>query len=65
MSDENDKSVAERSKHPVRIKSAILAEFLEEYGEHAGWDEWLDFLKERPELKGFEWARSLGDRYSS
>ncbi len=65
MSDNKNESVAEGRRHPRCMKSEIFAEFFREYGEHAGWDEWLAFLEERPELKGFEWARSLADRHSS
>ena len=65
MSDKKDKSPSEQRLLPVCAKSAIIAEFLKEYREHAGWDEWLVFLDERPELQGFEWARSLACRHFS
>ena len=64
MSDKKDKSLSEQRLRSACMKSEIFAEFLKEYGEHAGWDEWLAFLEERPELDGFEWARSLGNRSS-
>ena len=44
---------------PVLNKTETFAEFLNEYGEHAEWEEWLVFLQERPELEGFDWARSF------
>ena len=50
---------------PAHEKSQVLANFFKEYGEYADWEDWLTFLKERPELKGFEWARSLADRPNS
>lgn len=46
-------------------KSEVLAKFFKEYGELAGWDEWITFLKEHPELEGFEWARALADNSSN
>ncbi len=40
-------------------KTESYAEFLQKYGENANWEDWLAFLKSRPELEGFGWARSL------
>ena len=46
-------------------KKEALVEFLRKYGELASWDEWLAFLEQRPELKGFDWARSFFESPSS
>lgn len=46
----------------AREKTDVYAEFLEIYGEQASWEDWQDFLLERPELEGFEWARCLMSR---
>ncbi len=49
----------------IRKKSALLAEFIEQYGEHAEWEEWVKYLQERAELEEFDWAQSLIKRSSS
>jgi hypothetical protein len=54
-----DEVIAEWDLPLALKKTEIFAEFFKEYGEHAEWEEWLTFLKERPELEGFEWARNL------
>ncbi len=41
----------------VREKSLVIAAFLNEYGEHATWEEWCSFLQEH-QAKGFEWTHS-------
>jgi hypothetical protein len=46
-------------------KSALLADFIEQYGEHAEWEEWIKYLQERSELDKFEWTRPLIRRSSS
>ena len=38
-----------------RKRSKVIAAFLNEYGEHASWEEWCAFLHER-QAKGFEWT---------
>lgn len=58
-SEKIDKLIAEWKLLPASDKQVVLAEFLKEYGEHASWEEWLTFLKEKPELEGFQWARSM------
>jgi hypothetical protein len=58
-SEQIDRLIAEWKLFPVTEKSVVLAEFLKEYGENAVWEEWVTFLQERPELEGFQWARSL------
>lgn len=65
MSDKKDNTATKPQPHPVCTKAAIIDEFLKKYGEGASWEEWLTFLAERPEMKGFEWARSRGSRRSS
>jgi hypothetical protein len=56
-----DQLIGEWRQCRVHEKTAAYRDFLKKYGEDAGWDEWVAFLKERPELKGFDWARSLAD----
>lgn len=65
MSSQKEGSLAEWKMLAAHEKSQVLAEFNKEYGEYADWEDWLTFLKERPELKGFDWARSLADRPNS
>ena len=65
MSSQMEGLLADWKLLPAHEKSKVLAEFLKEYGEYAEWEDWLTFLKERAELKGFEWARSLADRPDS
>ena len=65
MSSQMDGLLAEWKVLPAHENSKVLANFFKEYGEYAEWEDWLTFLKERPELKGFEWARSLADRPNS
>lgn len=57
-----DQLIAEWRLHRAHEKTAAYEEFLKKYGEDADWQEWVAFLRERPELKGFDWARSLADR---
>ena len=40
----------------VREKSLVIAAFLNEYGEHATWEEWRSFLQKR-QANGFEWVQ--------
>jgi hypothetical protein len=61
-SEQMDEVIAEWRFRLARKKTEIYAEFFKNFGEHADWEEWQVFLKERPELEGFEWARSLADR---
>jgi hypothetical protein len=42
----------------AREKALVITAFLNECGEHAAWEEWLDFLNERQQLKSFEWIFS-------
>ena len=39
----------------AREKAEAIAAFLNEYGEHAHWEDWRAFLQER-QAKGFEWT---------
>ena len=39
-------------------KAVMITAFLNEYGEHATWEEWCSFLQEH-HAKGFEWTRSV------
>ena len=58
-----DELIAEWRVQLACAKTGVYAEFLSAYGEHADWEEWLDFLQERPELEGFDWARNLAHRH--
>ena len=40
----------------VQEKSLLIKEFLNEFGEHATWEEWCSFLKEH-QIDDFEWAK--------
>ena len=42
----------------VRKKTEVIAAFLNEYGEHADWEEWIYFLHKH-HVNGFEWTRSV------
>lgn len=42
----------------TREKSEAITAFLNEYGEHASWEEWRAFLHKH-QAKGFEWAHSV------
>jgi len=42
----------------AREKAEVITAFINEYGEHATWEEWRDFLRER-QAKGFEWTESV------
>jgi hypothetical protein len=61
-SEQMDELLAESGFRPARKKTEVYAEFFKKYGEDANWEDWLAFLEERPELEGFDWARSLADR---
>jgi len=61
-SEQMDQLIEEWRLHRVHAKTVAYDDFLKEYGEYACWEEWLAFLQERPELRGFGWARSLSDR---
>lgn len=39
-------------------KAVVITAFLNEYGEHATWEEWCSFLKEH-HARGFEWTRTV------
>lgn len=65
MSDKKYNSGAKPQPNTACAKAAILGEFIKEYGEGASWEDWLTFLEERPELKGFEWARNRAGRRAS
>ena len=54
-----DDLLAEWRMLSVQQKSAVLAAFIREYGEHAEWEEWVKYLQDHAELKKFEWTRSL------
>jgi hypothetical protein len=41
----------------AREKAEVIAAFLNEYGEHANWEDWRTFLHKR-QAKGFEWTNS-------
>ena len=43
------------------FKSLLITEFLDDYGEDGGWDEWVSFLHEYPEIRGFEWVSQIAD----
>lgn len=64
-SEEMEKLIAEWRLRPSSEKTKVFADFLQEYGEFAGWEEWVIFIQERPELEGFEWARSFFKKPSS
>jgi hypothetical protein len=64
-SEQMDQLIEEWRIRHAHEKTAAYNEFFKKYGEQAGWEEWLAFLKERPELKGFDWARSFADRTAS
>ncbi len=42
----------------ARKKAVVITAFLNEYGEHATWEEWRSFLHEH-DAKGFEWTHSV------
>lgn len=63
--EQKDRLVTESSLVLAREKTTAIADFLGQYGELAGWEEWLEFLRERPELEGFDWARTLAAAFSS
>ncbi len=58
-SEQMDELIAEWRYDLIRKKSESYVEFFKKYGEHAAWEDWLAFLEERPDLGGFDWARSL------
>ena len=60
-----DDLISEWQLLSMQKKSALLAEFIQQYGENAEWEEWVRFLQERAELEKFEWAQSLIKRSSS
>lgn len=60
-SEQMDQLIEEWRQCRVYEKTTAYNDFFKKYGEDAGWDEWVTFLKERPGLKGFDWARSLAD----
>ena len=64
-SEQIDKLISEYKLLSIAEKSQVLTEFFKEYGENAVWEEWLAFLYERPELKGFQWTRSLTGIFAS
>lgn len=43
-----DQLIGEWRQCRVHEKTAAYRDFLKKYGEDAGWDEWVAFLKERP-----------------
>ncbi len=43
-------------KCTAREKAVVITAFLNECGEHATWEEWLDFLHKHHQVKGFEWT---------
>jgi len=40
-------------------KAVVITAFLNEYGEHANWEEWLDFLHTQHQVKVFKWTLSV------
>lgn len=60
---END-LMAERMLYLSRNKEEVITAFLKECGEHANWEDWLNFLQERAEVKEFEWVLSLKNEFS-
>lgn len=44
-----------RGKCIAREKAMLINAFLNEYGEHATWEEWLEYLHTQHQLKRFEW----------
>lgn len=48
-----------RGRCVAREKAGVITAFLNECGEHATWEEWLDFLHKQHQLKGFEWTLSV------
>jgi hypothetical protein len=45
----------ERTEHK---KAEVIATFLNEYGEHATWEEWITFLHKH-QVNSFEWTLSV------
>ncbi len=45
-------------RRTLRERAEVITAFLDQYGEHASWEEWRDFLHKN-QAKGFEWAQSV------
>lgn len=54
--------VTKRKEYEQGEKTKLIAVFLDEYGEDAGWEEWLSFLHRHHKVKGFEWTLCVKQR---
>jgi len=57
-SSQDDTLLKKWRERTVREKTKVIAAFLNEYGEHANWEEWLAFLRKH-QANGFEWTNSV------
>lgn len=55
---QDDALLKKWEEHTVRKKSEIITTFLNDYGEHANWEEWIAFLQKH-QAKGFEWTHCV------